>query len=402
MHRRTLLAGSALLPLAGCVAFSDDSDGSDDSDDSDDRDLPDLAGTFDDFGDLDQWSTTSGSVSVDPDRALVGSQAVHLSLPHEQSLRLSRELEEPLDVSDVVPGLAVASDGLLIPWVRLVDENGSVASYRRALVGGLAIQRYNFGIDFIEEGFDETAVTELQVQVSAAAGDRTIWLDDFHFVPRPETGRVMVQFDDCHETDYTEALPRLEKHGIPAATFVNPRYIELGTVAGDSRLSVDQCHELDQAGWTVCNHTWSHANLEELDHAAQEEEIVRGKTWLEDEGFEEGARYFCYPFGNHNSTTVDLVRKHHAIGYHGGLPAPGYTANTELAPRIGEPTADEIGEILSLTAEHRGLTAFFYHRLEEQSDIDQFEAMLDALVPLVESGELEPILPPEVEDRYLF
>ena len=401
MQRRTLLAGAALVAVAGCL--ENDNGTTDDDDGSSGEDLPELAGTFDDFEDLSRWQILEGEVSADTDRSAVGTQSAVTTLSGTgEALSLSLSPDDPIDVTSVVPGLAVEGSRTTIPWIRLVDDSGSVATYRRAIAGGIPIQRVNFGVDTTEEAFDETTVSEIRVQILGGDTPLTAWMDDLHFVPRPATGKVMIQFDDCHETDYTKALPRLEDHDIPAATFVNPEYIERGTVAGDSRLSVEQCEALDAAGWTVANHTWSHERLPDLDRSGQREEILEGKHWLEDHGFEEGARYFAYPFGDHDATSVELVADHQDLSFHGGYPASGHTANTELAPRIGEPSSEEITDILDTTAEHGGITSIFYHRLEDEEQLADFTAMLDHLVPMLDNGDLEIVLPQDIEDRYLF
>ena len=412
MNRRTYLAAAAsvsALSLAGCSDSSAFDDGTENgegptattpSDASSER--PDAAGTEDDFTDLDAWEVTGGTLTGDPDRALVGSQSARLDVPASaRSSRLTRRFAEPRDFADAAPGVAVATDDLLVPWLRLVDDDGDVIEYRRGIVGDLPLMRYNFGVTEADPAFDAAAVREVHLQVWTGEGtSQTVWFDDLHLTPRPERGQVMIQFDDAHVTDYTRALPILEEHGYPAVTFVNADYVDSGELGGDPRLTTDQLRELRDAGWCVANHTRSHPHLPDLDAAEQEAQIRAGKEWLVEQGFEDGAEYFAYPFGEYDATTVELVDEYHAIGFAGGPPAGGYTTNTALATRIGDPDPDDVRTALERTADHRGITGIFYHRLEDEY-LESFETMVETLSEYESRGDLEVILPWDLEERFL-
>ncbi|SEH12947.1 Peptidoglycan/xylan/chitin deacetylase, PgdA/CDA1 family [Natronorubrum sediminis] len=412
MNRRAYLTAvtAGTIGLAGCTDASflesggegDDGESTNgDGDDGDDRNLPDAAGTDDDFEDLDRWEVSGGTLTADEDRALVGSQSARLEMT-EGTARLTKTFSEARDLSAVVPGVAGAAGELVVPWLRLIDTDRNAIEYRRGVSADLPLMRYNYGITDIEDGFDDESVEEVHIQLGAGEGqERTVWFDDFHFTPRPETGKVMIQFDDGHETDYTKALPILEEYGYPAVTFVNKDYIDGGDVGGDPRLTTDELHELHDAGWCIANHTVSHPNLSELNAEEQKAEIRDSKEWLVEEGFEEGARYFAYPFGDYDETTIELVDEHHEIGFAGGQPVQGFTTNTKLASRIGEPDAERVETELERTAERGGITCIFYHRLEG-SDLESFETLVETLHEYESAGELDVILPQDLEEQFLF
>ena len=412
MNRRTYLAvaTSAAAGLAGCTdaTFLDSNSGNGDDDGStstgngdESRDYPDAAGTDDDFEDLDIWDVTGGTLTADESRALIGSQSARFEVT-EGSARLAKTFSESRELTDVVPGVAVASDNLVVPWLRLVDSERNSIEYRRGITPDLPLDRYNFGVTDVDDGFDAGSVDEVHLQISTGEGqERTVWFDDLHFTPRPETGKVMIQFDDAHKTDYTKALPILEEYGYPAVTFINPDYVERGEAGGDPRVTTDEVHELHDAGWCVANHTMSHPRLPELSAAEQEAEIRDGKEWLIDQGFEDDAEYFAYPFGQYDATTIELVDDYHSIGFAGGRPVQGYTTNTRLASRIGEPDVERVERALERTAEMRGITSMFYHRLEGE-DLEAFETLVETVHEYESSGEIEIILPQDLEERYLF
>lgn len=426
MRRRAYLAAasSSLFCLAGCTDTRSDAGDSDRNGDSGDRpsngnggddpeydteDVTPASGTVepgpeDDFSDLSAWEVVGGSLSAetDPDRISIGEQSARLETNGENT-RLSKEFDEPVDVSNVAPGLAFEGEDLTVPRIRLVDEGGRTIDYRRGMVGDIPLSRYNFGVERVSDGFDPTAVTGVHVWLWNGDGDRrTVWFDDFHFVPRPETPRVMIQFDDCHVTDYTEALPILEEYGYPAVTFANPAYVERGEDGGgQTKLSVEQLEELDDAGWCVANHTYSHPHLSQLDREEQEAEILDGQAWFEERGFDEATKYFAYPFGDYDATTVELVAEHHDLGFAGGASAHGFLSNTGLVPRIGDPAPEQSRNAVEWAVEKNGFASMFFHRLEDDDLRADFEAMVEAIHEYESRGDLEVILPADLaEYRY--
>ncbi|WP_121741634.1 polysaccharide deacetylase family protein [Natronorubrum halophilum] len=411
MKRRAYLAMATAgsLSLAGCTdtSFVDSSskngdDGSDSNSEETSNEYSGPTGTDDDFENLDAWTVSGGTLTADPDRALVGSQSARIeTTAGGQTTRLAKTFAEPRDLTDVVPGVAATANDLFTPWLRLVDSGGDSVEYRRGITADLPFMRYNFGLESISDGFDSTAVREVQLQFWSGEGqERTVWFDDLHFIPRPETGKVMIQFDDVHVTDHTKALPILEEYGYPAVTFVNPNYLDRDA-GGDPRLSPEQLHDLHDAGWCISNHCLSHPRLPELSREEQRDEIRGGKEWLVEQGFEEGAEYFAYPFGQFDETTIELVDEYHEIGFAGGGPVQGYTTNTKLAPRIGEPSAERVRTALERTAEMRGITSVFYHRLEGEN-LAAFETFVETIHEYESQGDLDVILPQDLGREYLF
>ncbi len=414
MRRRTYLAAAATLPLAGCAETetSAPTDGPTNGSPNDDPHPEDSDGgatdestpaeTVDDFEELAAWEAVGGTLSPAPDRAVVGSQSGRFDIPaSESSSRLTREFSSPFDWSAAAPGIAVASDDLVVPWLRLVDVDGNWADFRRGIKGDLPLTRYNFGVEELADGFDPSAVETVHLLVWTGEGaSGTVWFDDLHVVPRPERGKVMIQFDDAHVTDYTEALPILEEYGYPAVSFVTTRYVDGGDVGGDPRLSTEQVRELHDAGWCIANHTVSHPELPSLSRDEQAAEIRGGQQWLRERGLDDGADYFAYPFGAYDETTLEIVADHHDLAWAGGPPAQGYLVNRSQAPRIGNPSADQARAAIERAASMPGISTLFFHRLEGDY-LDDFEATVEAIHEYEAAGEIDVILPADVEREFV-
>ena len=415
MNRRTVIAASTVA-LVGCIGpgteigsvdkqyrsnYSSQNDGSLKTGERGRENSGDDGGPtreielFDDFSDLTRWSVLNGSVEGDDKRGQLGSQSAHLAAgPGDDRVTISHTLSEPIDCSSKNPGLSLAAAESVVPTVQLIDREGNRVDFRRGIKGGRHTMRYNFGIEDIYGDPDLSTVTE--IRITLWAGDRSYecWVDGLYFVPRPDTGKVMIQFDDGYETDYTEALPILDRYDYPAATFVNP-----GRIGNDEFLNLGQCERLQDAGWTVANHTHTHAHLESLDPDEQRIEIVDAKEWLVDHGFERGARYFAYPFGEWDEYTLEVVEEHHELAFWGGRGVHGHPVNPILCTRESEdPAADRAIAALDAAARWGGHVRFFYHRLTGEQ-LSEFEATIEHLHELESTGEVEIVLPGDLEQE---
>lgn len=394
-HREANESGGEADRESNESADDEGNEGTNDAEDADPGE-PVEPGTFDEFADLSRWEVREGSLEA-TDRAYAGEQAARLEAGFaEERVTIDYGFDEPRDLRDVVPGIAVASEKMVVPTIQLIDDGGDRIHYRRAITGGLPFLRYNFGVDDVFGDPDLGRVATFRITLWTGPSDeRSFRCDDLHFTPRPATGKVMIQFDDSHTTDYTEGFRILRKHGYPATTFVNP-----DRIGGEGWLSVDQLAELSAAGWTVGSHTLSHPNLAELDREDQRAEIEGSRQWLAERGFE-GSRYFAYPFGGFDEHTVEIVEEVHGLGFAGGRPVQGHAVNPALCSRIGDPDADRAVEAIERTAEMGGITGLFYHRLEDDLLAD-FEAAIGRLAELESAGDLEVISPRDLEEGLLF
>lgn len=408
MKRRVYLSIAA-AGLGGCLErnFRESSGGADrrpsntsstvdsstGSDESPDCDEPRVRGDpFDDFSDLSRWDVRDGSLAAADGRGSNGrSGAILRAGSDDDRAMISRSLAEPLDCSAVGPGLTVAANDPAVPTIQLFDTDGNRADFRRGLKGNRPPLRHAFGLTAVAGPIDLSAVT--RIRIAQWAGDRShaLGIDELFFVPRSSTGTVTIQFDDGYATDYTEALPILDRYGYPAVSFVNPV-----TIGDDGRLTVPRCSELRDAGWTIANHTHSHRRLEELSGAEQAAEIVRGKEWLLDHGFDRGARYFAYPFGQWDERTLEIVEKHHDLAFWSGRGVTGDVANPLLCPRVGEPTADTATELLDRAAACGGHVTLFYHELYGDQLTD-FERTVEHLHALESTGRVDVVTPADLE-----
>lgn len=144
-----------------------------------------------------------------------------------------------------------------------------------------------------------------------------------------------VTFDDGYQCVGDVAAPILEQYGFPGTVFVVSEAAGKANtwdgVKGHPVLPLmgwDRLRELQTAGWEMAGHTCTHPHLNELEDAAALQEIRAGKAAVE--GRLGGVlQTFCYPFGNFNARTPDLVQ---AAGFTGAC-----TTRSGLVKRDTDP-----------------------------------------------------------------
>lgn len=424
MKRRAFLATVASAAFAGCGIEADDgwsADGSQSPDTPRATTTPDetptptetpaepqeprvvepgLFKSFDSRDDFEEFGT--GNVTY-VDRADLGSGAIRLAGGRSSGpTGVEWFLSRPLDCSNVLPGVTASANQDILPYVQLWDEDGDRADFRLLLPGDVPMQTYNLELHELIGDPDLSRITKIEISIWTAEGQNVaVSVGDLFFTPRPDTGKVMIQFDDGHVTDRTEALPILEEYGYPATTFVNPYYVELDETGGPERLSVDGLEALQDAGWLVGNHTDRHPQLTTVDRERLVEEVRTGKEWLQDHGFDAGSRFFSYPFGAIDQRVLETVAEHHDLGFWGGNGVTGFGVNPAVVPRLSEPDVETAETVLDLTAEFRGITTLRYRRLDEERRA-AFEETMALLAERESAGDLEVIQPETFHEEHTF
>jgi len=404
MNRRAYLASGLAVTIGGCM---DRGDGSvaeeDEADDVDDVATepvePEPGETIDDFSDIDAWELVAGAVAREEDRAVVGDSCARLeNREGDEQARIAYEFDEPLDCQEHSPGLAIAADEPMAPLLQLFDDDGGHGTFRATVEADVELLRVPFGIQHVDD-LDLGAITRLEIaHVAAEDADQQLWVDDLHFVSRPETGVVTLQFDGGHESVYENGLSLTEEYGYPATAFVPIGRIREAADHDGEALTESQLEELDDAGWTIASHTARSRPLTDLEDDERFGELQDAVEWLESEGYGDGAGYVAYPSGRYDQAGLEAVREIHELGFVGRYPCQGEPANPLLCSRVLEPDPDELEEILERAVTYGGITALGWVRLDGDS-LESFETAMETLSEL--EGDLEVVSPRELEEEYV-
>ncbi len=141
-----------------------------------------------------------------------------------------------------------------------------------------------------------------------------------HAQPLPSRP-VLITFDDGWLQGYTEAFPVLRQHSFSATYFV---YTD--AMGRPSSISWEQLQEMSKAGMDVGSHTLSHPHLRQLGTDQAFREIAESRSILE-RRLNRPVTTFDYPFGEYDSSTVELVKR---AGFESAVTiAPGFKQSLE-------------------------------------------------------------------------
>jgi peptidoglycan/xylan/chitin deacetylase (PgdA/CDA1 family) len=126
---------------------------------------------------------------------------------------------------------------------------------------------------------------------------------------------VVLSFDDGYTDNLTNAAPILQRYGFHATCYVVSGAIG-GHNAWDSEMLAVEKPVMDaaamaqwlDAGHEIGSHTVTHPQLSQLDRARAAYEISESRRQLQ-RVTGTAVEHFCYPFGDHDEQSVELVRE---------------------------------------------------------------------------------------------
>jgi len=151
---------------------------------------------------------------------------------------------------------------------------------------------------------------------------------------------VHVTFDDAYKS-VLNALPALDRLGLPATVFASTDYANTGRpfdvpeLAAEAAAHPEELATMDweelralaERGVEIGSHTVSHPHLPRLSDAEIDRELRDSRAQIEDE-LGRPCRFLAYPFGEHDARVRD------------GAHRAGYEAAHSLASKTAQPEAD--------------------------------------------------------------
>lgn len=115
----------------------------------------------------------------------------------------------------------------------------------------------------------------------------------------PPRQRVIIWFDDGLKTTYTIAFPIMKRYGYVGVVAVICG--EVGKVWDDGEwrdkecISLTELEALQDAGWDIVSHGFTHTDLSTLSREDVLWELTESKDWIDEHGF--SSSVFAYPCG---------------------------------------------------------------------------------------------------------
>lgn len=140
-----------------------------------------------------------------------------------------------------------------------------------------------------------------------------------------DDGMVSVTFDDGWASQYENALPILNKYGVPATMYISSALVN----AVPTYMTQAQIQAFADRGDQIASHTVSHVDLTTLNPEQLDDELGRSKAALQQMFGPSAAVDFASPFGAYNPATTAAVRKYYATQRNTDV---GFNAKTNFNP----------------------------------------------------------------------
>ncbi len=408
----TTVGTMSTLSLAGCVSSLGPSDTDDDPSANDtpstgtsdsESDLSHLPGeSIADFEDLEQWVTMvgKGDLAATDDDPYAGSQSAHLTADDETEYAgVYTTVSDGLDLGGKNLSLAVRYTGrqqLDLTLELLAPNSRNALGMRRTLTGPTdRWVRVDFGVNRVDTQPDLSDVREIRL-IARRRGDDggsiDCAVDDLRAVDRPETGAVMFVFDSTLESHHEVAFDVMQEYDYAGVEAIIPE-----AVGNDGRLTIDAMSELDDAGWDMAARPRTGAQFfDDFSPEKQEGLIRRTKTYLENRGFEDGAKHFVTPKNVLGPDSMDLVREYHeqAFRYGGGPNALPATDPHNLGTFSG--SADVAKRFVEYAAQYKQLAVL---RFEYVGDDGISERAFRDLLEHVDAQDVDVVTATDLLER---
>ncbi|MBU8871305.1 MAG: polysaccharide deacetylase family protein [Gemmatimonadales bacterium] len=149
---------------------------------------------------------------------------------------------------------------------------------------------------------------------------------------------VTLTFDDGYESVYSEAFPRLKRHGFPFTVFICPSAIDART---GPVMTWDQLREMADAGATIANHSSSHVHLQRrrIGESAPEWKTRIRRDLLDaerriTEELGSAPGWLAFPYGEYDIAVLELVDELGWAGFGQQSGPMGTDSDFRILPRF--------------------------------------------------------------------
>jgi peptidoglycan/xylan/chitin deacetylase (PgdA/CDA1 family) len=193
------------------------------------------------------------------------------------------------------------------------------------------------------------------------ASEHNVWISEAQFEMLldqiKDRGDVELTFDDANESDYTIALPALQRRAMKAQFF-----LVAGRIGEPGYLSRSRVSALVSAGMKIGGHGFRHRRWTGLDSRDLREELVEAKDRLEQLTGTAIDRAAC-PFGSYNRRIIRNLRD---AGYRCVYTSDGGRARTDalIQSRNSVSRSDTPETIRALCSERFGGLGGLWHEIK--------------------------------------
>ncbi|WP_455834929.1 polysaccharide deacetylase family protein, partial [Pseudarthrobacter siccitolerans] len=205
-----------------------------------------------------------------------------------------------------------------------------------------------------------------------------------------DVAMISVTLDDAWASQFTNALPILNKYGVPATM-----YVHSDAVNAPGNMSQAEIQAFADRGDQIASHTVSHTDLTTLTPAALETELAQSQIRLRQMFGPTAAEDFASPFGTSNPTTTAAVKKYYSSQRNTN---EGYNLQSGLDPYdilvqnvVATTTAVQVQQWITQAKNSNTWLVLVYHEVGATLGEDEYHidtAVFDAHMAAVKNSGL--------------
>lgn len=245
---------------------------------------------------------------------------------------------------------------------------------------------------FTTSGTPDPSVSHvrLRIIVGASAGNAPTYYFGSIRKDTIAQPQVVIVLDDGNTTDYTSAFPYMQARGLVGSCAID-------TVG--SNMTVAQMLEMQNAGWSMHNHTATHANLSLLNASQIRTELETCRGYLHSNGLDSGRNVFVLPYGARNATVDSTVAEYYPYSVFSageivgfpiwpGIPTPSQIDRIAMDAPVSSSTI--IGYINSAVARGNSIIIYGHNvtpsAISGECDEATFKTIIDHVYRLVHAN----------------
>jgi hypothetical protein len=218
-------------------------------------------------------------------------------------------------------------------------------------------------------------------------------IDEIRLRDAPDTGKVMLTWDDCHHT-HARAFEIMEEFGFPGVDAVIHQ-----AVGASSRLDTSQLRQMQSSGWDVVSHPHPQSNgsasitADNFSESEMRGIIEDSQNWLQTRGFDRGSKYYIAPGNLRDATNMELLREYHdaSVSYGGGNIGLALT-DTHAIGRINGTDPAAVKGYVDLAEKYNQLVAPMWHTIGgNDQDVDITENQFRDLLNYIDGADVEVV-----------
>jgi len=273
--------------------------------------LKDTGNLTEDFEDVNDWTANHGSAANDAVNYKTGTQGIKVTsdVGDEGEIQINGMSWGPIGDREVRFWFHIADVSLIAGGsakIQFYDARGygvrkEVIHYFYEGWNLVKIAPDDWSVQGAGSLDDE--ITYCRFRFVGAGGVQGVITYDSLYFDQVSEPAVVLSLDDAHETAYDIAYPILK-----ARNMVATEYVVTDDVGGGAKMTWAELVELQAAGWTIANHSKTHANFTTLTEAEIETELTDAKDALIANGITgNGPLHVAYPGGGWDADTLKAM-----------------------------------------------------------------------------------------------